>query len=902
NIWIGTEDGLYRYSKNGLKHFNKKNGLIDNRVLSLMEDSEHNIWIGTFEGLSKIKNDKITNYTKKNGLPDNIIISMFEDREKVKWFGTNGGGVSKLACEMFLNITGENGLKDELILAIEQDKNGNYWFGSYNGGITVFDGKKFKYYTEKDSLLDNRIWSIKRDSKGNMWIGSEKGITKYDGKKFTHFIKKSSGFPIPIFSIIAGKKGNIWLATGIGPIKFDGKKFINCETDTNFKDLAWSIFQDSKGDIWVGTNSKGVYNLANHKFHFNEKNGLPNNLVRSIFEDHKGNLWFGTNEGLAKYDGKKLTTFTKKDGLSDNTCYSIIEDNNHNLWIGTNQGLNKINLDYKKISFINYNVNDGLISNELNSRSCYLDDKGYLWFGSTRGVIKCNPEKDIINTNPPPIYIENFIVNNENIPFENKIKLKHFQNNIMIEFFSLTFISESNIKYYYRLKGLSDEWNNTSNRKFAVFNHLSPGKYEFDVYAMNKYGIASKKTARLFFTITPPFWKSSWFLSLSTILFIGCIFIGYRYRVNSIKRKSHIEQQLFDAQKIKESEEKYRKLIEQSPNAVFITDCDGKFVDSNNRTLEILGYSNEELFRLNIKELFSKECKKEGLKKIVEISSGKDLLTFESEFVKKDKTVLPVELSLSSLELGSKKYIQFVMNDISERKEIQNKLIQTEKLASIGTLVSGVAHELNNPLAIISGYSELLLKDSSLNDKNKERAQKIKLNTERCAHIIENLLGFSRRKEPEKREININELIDKTVELREYQLKVNNILIKKNYHSDIPSVFCDPDQLQQVFLNLINNAFEAMYEFNKRGILEIKTYSKNGSVYIEFIDDGPGISKEIQSKIFDPFFTTKEIGKGTGLGLSVCYGIIKEHNGEIFIDTYREKGARFIIRLPAGNK
>jgi len=898
NIWIGTEEGLHKYFNGEVKSFSRESGLADNHVLCLMEDSNNTLWAGTFGGVNKIDDNGISTYTVRNGFPDNIIISMFEDREGIKWFGTNGGGVSKLTNEMFLNITKEIGLEDELVMAIEQDTRGNYWFGSFNGGITVYDGSSFGSITKENGLPDNRVWSIKRDSRGNMWIGTEAGVVRYDGYMFHNVTENSPLSDETVYSITEDDDGTLWFASGLGPYRYKNGALQNYGEEIGYKDVIWSLCKDSRGELWAGTNSDGVLNITRGEIYFNKENGLPNNFVRSIFEDHNGNLWFGTDAGLVVYDGTRLRTFTKEDGLSDNTCYSIIEDDNHNLFIGTNQGINKLDLDEKDYNFITYNVDDGLIANELNSRSCYRDNEGYLWFGTIMGVVRYDPGKDRINMNPPLIHIGEFLVNNEVLPVKDGISLHHNQNNVRIDFFSLTFSSESSISYYYRLEGLSDNWHRASGTKSAVYNYLPPGNYTFTVYAQNRYGVKSDRFAGISFEIRPPLWKSTWFISIGGIIAASLLISGHCIGVRHSKRKALIRQKLLDAEYIKESEEKYRKLVEQSHNAIIFSDCEGRIFDFNKKTLDLLGYSGEALSQFKIEHLLSGGFKKAGIERIHYCIENKEPVVFESELVRKDGKVLPVEVSMLVIELNNYNYVQHTIRDISERKLIQNKLVQTEKLASIGILVAGVAHELNNPLAVVLGNAELLLREKDLNKNFREKINRIKSNTERCAYIIDSLLGFSRKREPKKEAVSINDLIDQTLVLREYQFQVNNIHIVRNYQKNIPDIIGDAGQLQQVFLNLINNAYESMYNAQKKGTLRINTYLEDNTIFIEVIDNGPGIDKTIKSRIFDPFFTTKEIGHGTGLGLSVCFGIIHAHGGEIFYDDSLKKGAKFVIKLP----
>ena len=242
--------------------------------------------------------------------------------------------------------------------------------------------------------------------------------------------------------------------------------------------------------------------------------------------------------------------------------------------------------------------------------------------------------------------------------------------------------------------------------------------------------------------------------------------------------------------------------------------------------------------------------------------------------------------------------------DITERKLLQEKLIQTEKLAAVGELISGVAHEINNPLTGVVGFSELLMQEAQgLNKEEKEELGMICSEAKRIQKIVSHLLSFSRKHKPKKEPLIINNVLEQVLKIRAYELNVNNINVIKDFDENIPFIQADNNQLTQVLLNIINNAQQAMNKSHKKGNLTVKTYIKNDMVITEFIDDGPGISEENISKIFNPFFTTKGVGEGTGLGLSVTYGIIKEHNGNISVKSDGiDKGAKFIIELPVARE
>jgi two-component system NtrC family sensor kinase len=241
-----------------------------------------------------------------------------------------------------------------------------------------------------------------------------------------------------------------------------------------------------------------------------------------------------------------------------------------------------------------------------------------------------------------------------------------------------------------------------------------------------------------------------------------------------------------------------------------------------------------------------------------------------------------------------------VAKDISNEKQLQQQLIQSEKLSAIGELISGIAHELNNPLTGVMGYSQLLQLRKDLDDRAKDNLLKINNLALRCQKIVQNLLSFARKQKPERTLSDINDILEKTVELRSYELQVNNIEISRELDRKLPKTIADAHQLQQVFLNVLTNAEQAMLEAHGKGrlIIRTRTNAQNSHIVTEVIDDGPGIAENYLTRIFDPFFTTKEVGKGTGLGLSISYGMIKEHGGNIYARSHPGEGATFVIELP----
>lgn len=244
-------------------------------------------------------------------------------------------------------------------------------------------------------------------------------------------------------------------------------------------------------------------------------------------------------------------------------------------------------------------------------------------------------------------------------------------------------------------------------------------------------------------------------------------------------------------------------------------------------------------------------------------------------------------------------------SDVTGERQIQSKMLQTEKMAALGQLVSGIAHELNNPLTTIMGYAQLLL-GRELPPTQLSEAGKVYQEAERARRIVKNLLYFARENKPERTRVDINEIVERTLALRSYELKVENISVECDLAPDLPVTMADPYQLQQVVLNLLVNAEQALLEERGQGHVRIHTchllhgapYGPRDRILLEVSDDGPGIPREIASRIFDPFFTTKPSGVGTGLGLSIVYGIVQQHGGEVTFTSQPGSGTKFSVELP----
>jgi two-component system NtrC family sensor kinase len=364
-----------------------------------------------------------------------------------------------------------------------------------------------------------------------------------------------------------------------------------------------------------------------------------------------------------------------------------------------------------------------------------------------------------------------------------------------------------------------------------------------------------------------------------------------------------IEERKLD-QEVRKSTERYRTLVETMHEGVFSVDLRERILLANASFSHLLGVSELLLNGRSIGSIMSQDDLVR-FRSETALHEGGRVARFELTLRSGSGESIPVQVSASPfMEEDEHRGCFAVVRDLraekkveEERRIMQDQLAQAEKLSALGEMISGIAHELNNPLTGVMGFSQLLM-NSDASDAVKESVVKIHRDATRCQKIVQNLLDFSRRRDSAENPVDVNELVEATLELRATQLKVDGIEVVKDLEQGLPVIVGDFHKLQQVLFNIVNNAHQAMNEIGQGGRLLLRTQRKADWVEISCADTGPGIPQDRIQKIFDPFFTTKGIGKGTGLGLSLSYGIIQKHQGRIEVTSAAGGGATFMIRLP----
>lgn len=367
----------------------------------------------------------------------------------------------------------------------------------------------------------------------------------------------------------------------------------------------------------------------------------------------------------------------------------------------------------------------------------------------------------------------------------------------------------------------------------------------------------------------------------------------------TLARRNYIARLAESKAMLEKSEVKYRHIFEASVDMIFIADSRGDFVEINHAGISMLEYDsmNEMIQAVNTGDIIIEPDSIDNLFREVD-STG---FTKDWECILKTKNGREIQVLVSCTahidENGETIGYEGIVKDITVRKNMEAQLLQADRLASLGELAAGVAHEVNNPLGLVLGYTQLLIRDELKGGQKYDDLKTIEKHTLNCKLIVKALLNFARRTETRRARININRIIEDVITVVGIQFKMDNIQIKKVFSDDVPMLTGDAEKLKQVFINLLINAGQAI---SGSGSITITTkyIKEKDKITVTIEDTGQGIPPDIINRIFDPFFTTKPVGQGTGLGLSVSYGIIKEHNGEISVRSEPDMGASFKVELP----
>jgi ligand-binding sensor domain-containing protein/signal transduction histidine kinase/CheY-like chemotaxis protein len=902
NIWLGTLRGVSKYKNGRFITDALTRRLAGHKVYAILEDSKGRVWFGTDKGVVFKEGNSIYNYTIRDGLCDNTVKTVLEDHQGEYWFGTTAG-VTRFDGRHFTTYTTREGLSYSQIEVIYEDFEANVWFGTQMA-LSQYKRGPFTYIGEKDGLKDGIIWSIWQDRKGVVWFATEKGVAKFSGKH-APIITETRGFAAKTaYPFFEDRNGNLWFSADKKIVKYDGARYSNISKRMGIGDYeVYSILQDKYGSFWFGTRNSGLINYDEKKNSvkwFNKADGLKDLSINTIAEDHLGNIWAGTNDGIAVYDSKTRTFYniTTDDGLNNRYVTCFLKDHDRNLWFGTyGGGFTKYTFPrnlrgrepLKKGRFETFTTSDGLLDDEV--LLMIFDNTGNLWVGTNKGIstldierYKKSGKKQIRNYDENDGFIG--IECNQNAVYKDKEGCLWFGT------------IKGAIKY--------DPREDIPN-PVEVPIHITGLRLFLEDIDWSGYPNVGYTPFGLPLDLELPYSKNHLTFEFKGINLTAPERVKYQVKLEG-----------FDKNWSPVSSTDIATYSNLPPG-----DYTFKIMSVNNS-----GVWNKEptAYRFRIKAPFWKLWWFYVLVGLFVFGSIFTLYKRRTRNLMRYQKHLEKQIRLHTLELHKEKQkVEQANLELEQRVEERTRklaiantqLMQAQKMEAIGTLAGGVAHDLNNILAGIVSYPELLLLKIPDDSPLRKYVETIKKSGEKAAAIVQDLLTLARRGVAVIEVVNLNQVISDFMKSPE----LNNILsyhpgarIETRLEEKLKNILGSPVHLSKTLMNLVTNAVEAMpgggdvtiVTENCRIREPIPGYDEvepGKYVLLQVKDTGIGIFPEDIDKIFEPFYTKKKMGKsGTGLGMAVVWATVKDHNGYITVESSKEEGTVFSLYLPVTRK
>jgi len=629
NLWFSDLNGVYRLKGGEITKFTEKEGVPPNVcLLPQLEENDGTIWFTSGMpwiagvGLVNYKDGRFTTLGKSTGLSSLLLHKIMRDREDSLWVSTTDRGLNLLKKQFIRSLSTTDGLPTTEVYPLLQTRNGDVYAGTTKGLSVYRDGRFTDALVTNDEGKIVSATALYEEANGVLWLGSTDG--RFYRLENGAWKKYSLGNDSIIWTIHKDRSGVVRFGTDKGVYELRDDKLFKTYTTADglpSNDVK-IIYQDQRGRIWFGTygglvklEEKNESNTVSFSV-FTTENGLASNRVRTIYEDNNGTLWIGTYDGgLSRFADGKFVNYTIENGLFNNGVFQILEDDRNNFWISCNKGIYRVNRheleDFAegkiaKINSIAYGKQDGMLNTEANGGRQPAGIKttnGKLWFPTQDGVAVVDPNEVSFNRQPPPVQIENVLIDRAAVDFRDGITMQANQNNLEIRYTGISFIKPEQVKFRYRIEGLSEEWTDVRNIREVYFPSFPAGEFTFHIIAANSDGVWNEEGARLKIVVNAPFWKKTWFIALASLAAIFIVFTVFKLRERELKRRQLIQQEF--SRKLLESQESERKRI-----ASEMHDSLGQY---------LLAIKNWALFGLN--SLTEKDAARQYLTEVSETSS-----------------------------------------------------------------------------------------------------------------------------------------------------------------------------------------------------------------------------------------------------------------------------------------
>ncbi len=909
-IWLGTKNGgliLYGFGRGGFKRFlpsaRKKNILWSTYIRALFEDSSQNLWIGTIDkGVARL-DLKEHGFTSLSAImPDKSFI--VEDERGVVYFGASYG-IEELKFEndkvkrTKINFPDYSLQLRSYTLGFYGD-NHLYFYSKYSGFLSynVITGEvsapknlNREINPRKNSLIFLLKSKIEPDY---VWFIFQSGdVLRYNYKtdKVKDYLVISSKDYGKLVTAFEDDNGDIWFGTanGLGLWKRD-------ETVLGFElPMEIKLFQHSKEN----------------------RQSLINDYVTYIAKDNFGQYWIGTLDGISLMrfkDGKPyFRGFRDNNGLSNNHVRMIIPDGNKKIWFATDYGLSSLAISANR--FINYYESDGLPGNVFLQDAGRLTKDGKMFFATRDGLVYFYPDSVTRNKiKPRPAISDIIFMNKKNklpisISYAKKLVLSHDQNTFILKLASLEYTNPKSNKFYYKLEGYQKKWRKPDFKNHVTFIDLPQGEYLFKYSASNNNNVWGRVKTPLKIIIKPAFWQTNWFIIISIFIIIILIIVWHARKTKQIQKlQNEIIERKKTEEKLKESEKKYRELIDNALDAIFVISPEGIIQEVNPGFTELTGYTREETIgKVFFSGVFKEDVEKarQEFKKCL----TKGSVRFETRIRKKTGEVEWISVLFNPVydENRNLRYLHVIARNITELKKVEEELREAKKRAEHAeklksAFLAQMSHEIRTPVfTIVNSVEVFKYYDQYDEDVLQFTIEALEKASERIFRTMDLVLrmadlqtGFYK---PHLNNENLVDTVKYVYSRYVSKAKQKGLEFTLSTFDDEINIEFDIDAVELILDNVINNAIK----FTKLGRVDVRIVKRNGSVAVEVADTGKGISEKDKKIIFNPFIQVEQGYKrkfdGTGLGLTVSLEYCKYNNCELIIEKNHPKGTVVILQF-----
>ncbi|HEX5865589.1 MAG TPA: ATP-binding protein, partial [Casimicrobiaceae bacterium] len=698
-------------------------------------------------------------------------------------------------------------------------------------------------------------------------------------------------------AIYEDRRGGLWVGALMedapgGLYRLRGEKWEQVPGITDVRD----IMEDRDGVLWVG-GLQGLWRVGDGKTElYNHERGLTNDAVYDVVSDSNGSLWVATyGGGLNRFRDGHFKAITSKEGLPNNMLVQLHERRGQ-LWVSSNQDIFRFEvkqlndfLDGKvpAVMPVSYGIAEGMRSSESNqgSPAMFEASDGRIWVATLRGVVAIDPTAG--DRAPPPVVLEEARADTLTLTPTGQTSVPPGHNTLDFRYTALSFSAPENVRFKYRLEPYDTSWVDAGTRRSVRYTNMTPGEYSFRVIAANSNGIWNETGAGTRFTLRPHFFQTHWFRAVSAVLLLVLLWTAHRFRVR------HLQEQ----------EKKFREMVESIPAVAFVTEADGRRAFWNRRWVEYTGAPVEQSLREGWEQAVHPDELTRVLDKWGTAVATLEPLDYEARFKGSDGVYRWFQVRATPLRDHGGKVTKWcgVATDIEDRKradELQSELAHMDRVTVLGELAASISHELKQPLtaSMINARTSLRwLRGEQPNvPEAREAIERIVEDGGRATEIIDRLRALYTKAPTIREAVNVNNVAREMTMLLRDEANRYAVSIRTDLASTLPDIIADRVQLQQVLMNLMLNAIEAMSDTG--GVLTIMSAMDDGKVEISVSDTGVGLPSENSGRMFDAFFTTKT--HGSGMGLSISRSIIESHGGRIWATGKEGRGATFHFSLP----